>query len=225
VVTRLRERLRYGLLTQEVLDRLAKIGLLFYPYLLVDDSPAGRCKPQISPPPGIAFYELGNDQAMVVAGLPCRPRQVAEIERLMQSSRCFGAFEGGALVGYVWANLAAVWTPIGGDVLFELSGRGAYFFDMYISRTHRGKRLAPWLRLRVLESLAALGRSEVYSLSLSLNRSTRRFKARLGAVEIEQRLAVGVKHVFGADLRLRSLVESPLPTPRRLRLRGWVRGS
>jgi len=225
VVTRLRERVRYGLLTQEVLACLTKAGLLFYPYFLVDESPAGGEPKQVSVPGGITFSELKRDQAAVIADLPCRPRRVAEVEGLMQRARCFGVFDGDALVGYSWVSFSTISTPKSGDMLFELSEHGAYLFDMYIARSHRGRRLAPWLRLRLLESLLALGYDEIYSLSLSLNRSTRLFKARVGAAEIEHRLALGVKRVFGVDLRLRSLVKGPLPTPRCLRLRGWVRGS
>jgi GNAT superfamily N-acetyltransferase len=91
-----------------------------------------------------------------------------------------------------------------GTTLLPLTPAQAYLFDMYVAPRYRGLRLAPLLRRRILRELADAGRSHCYSLSLAGNRSTRRFKARLGAREVELRIYVHLRlgSLPGLDLRL-----------------------
>jgi hypothetical protein len=65
-------------------------------------------------------------------------------------------------------------------------------------------RLAGLLRYALQYDLARLGRRRFYSVTLVFNRSSRRFKSRLGASEHELRIYMHLRagSLFGLDLRL-----------------------
>jgi hypothetical protein len=118
------------------------------------------------------------------------------------------------LAGYSWVNLTNVPGLVGGSPLFRLGEADAYLFDAYVARRFRGRNLAPWLRHRVHQECARLGRSNLYSVTLAFNSSSRRFKDKLGAEEIELRVLVGLRNGRRWDWRLRSLTDAALPTRR-----------
>lgn len=211
-VAKTRERLRYGLLTQEVLDRIAHTGLVFYPYFVVRES-ASLEHEQAPQPDSITFASLEKDQAeLVVAARSGSPPLEKVLER-MDKAECFGVFENGELAGYSWASYAAVVPPLGRGVLFELDERGVYLFDLYVCRPYRGRRLAPWLRQCIHRRMLQIGRDDIYSITLAHNRSSRRFKVRFGAVEVEKRLLWGLKSRVMFDVRLRRLEGPSAPSP------------
>lgn len=211
---RVRERLRYGLVTQEVLDRLARKGLVFYPYDVVTESVRRVATIEVpATVQNLRFAQLGVDDVHLVTNMPCRPLPTEMITERIERAQGFGVFIGEELAGYTWVRFEKVPTAKGGDTLFELDSRGAYVFDMYIARAHRGKRLAPWLRQRINEHLIQSGRDKIYSLSMVFNASTRRFKSRIGSVILERRLLVRVGKFFACDVRLKSFTTEPLPTP------------
>ncbi len=195
-------RLRHGLVTQEILDRLARGGLVFYPYLITAERSS-----EMGPPP---------ESAHIVRALT--PQDVAEIVRItlrrvsetsliadLSRARCFGIFTDGALCGYTWVSTNVLPVPGSmGTPLYELNSDEAYLYDMFISPEHRGGRMAPLLRAHVLQELIKEGRSQCYSITLRFNRSSRRFKARLGAREVELRLYfhLRIKSLKGIDLRI-----------------------
>jgi GNAT superfamily N-acetyltransferase len=218
IAERIRERLRYGLLRQEVIDRLAKAQVYIHPYYLVKDSAPYRYPPHAHSRKA-AVARLDERHTTVIATLAGRPLPVERVARRFQTATCFGLFvEGRELAGYTWVRFDVVPTGIGKGVLFKLDRDGAYVFDTYVARAHRGHRLAAWLRTHVNRALVELGRDQIYSLTFAFNSSARRFKARLGAVEIEKRLTYGYRPVFARDVRLERLTSDPLPTPRAMRL-------
>lgn len=222
IFTRMRERVRYGLFTQEALDRLARLGFIYYPYYLVRERALEE--PSLDDAAGaLSFARLGPDRARLIAEMPCRPMNMERVLSRMERAACYGVFHGTDLAGYTWADLGAVTAPLTLAALFPLGERGAYLCDMYIARAHRGRRLAPWLRYMTYRELMNEGRDELYSVTLAHNASSRRFKQRLGAVEIEKRLAVGLSRVLVHDRRTRALTSEPLPSPRLLRVRGGLR--
>jgi GNAT superfamily N-acetyltransferase len=174
-------------------------------------------------PAWLTFAEIEPDEARLVAALPCRPFSLEYVIRRMKDAKCFAAFRDGELVGYTWCYYSHVPAASGRDVLFELDDNGAYVFDMYVARLHRGNRIAVALRRWTNSELARRGRQNIYSTTLAHNSSAMRFKERLGAGPIEKRLGYGVKHVFGRDVRVKAFVEGPLPTKPSIALRHWAR--
>jgi hypothetical protein len=196
---RFRNRVRFGLATQEALDRVARLGLVIYPYLYVEE-------PVRAPPPleaGLETRELREADVSLIAELPERPRDPARIRALMGVGTCFAIFENGDLLGYSWFRRDYLSGGAGYDRMCVLPEDCAYLFDTFICRKARGRNIAVQLRRRVLGRLAELGINSAFSISLAFNRSTRRFKAKLGATEVELRLYLRLKPFTALDLRLR----------------------
>lgn len=64
---------------------------------------------------------------------------------------------------------------------FQLDGTEAYLHNMYTFQTFRGKNLAPYLRYHVYQKLASEGITGIYSVTDYLNKSSIKFKRKLGA--------------------------------------------
>jgi GNAT superfamily N-acetyltransferase len=214
LLQRLLGRLRHGLLTQEVLDRLARAGLVIYPYYIVlEPLPTG-------PPPALSprctVRSLVAEDAAEMARISVRPTSEGAIVARMAQAVSLGIFHDGQLAGYSWAGLQRLPIPGSfGQALFGLDSNEAYLFDIYVAPPYRGMRLAGLLRSALQHDLARLGRRRFYSITLAFNRSSRRFKSRLDAREHELRIYVHlhVRSLSGLDLRLRRR-EPHLKSPR-----------
>jgi len=197
-------RLRYGLLMQEVLDRFAKAGLVIRPYFIVIESAPIESDP-VSDPRCTLRMLTSEDAAAIEKISIQRTTEQAHIDRLLQpGAACLGIFYDGELAGYTWARRDAV--PLQSSLglpLIQLQLHEAYLFGMFVTPRRRGLRLAGVLRRGMLRELTRrAGIRLFYSISLALNRSTRRFKDRLAAQEVELRLCLKLGSHAGIDLRL-----------------------
>lgn len=198
--TRLRNRVRFGLATQEILDRLARLGLVVYPYFLVEEPLHDR--------PGaggtyddLELRKLGPSEAHLVASVPERPRDESETRETMSRTTCVAVFAEGELLGYTFYSRTV--TGLARGPLAEgLPTDWAYLFDAYVRPVARGRGIAAFMRHSVHEMLAREGATHASSVTLVFNRSSRRFKAKLGAIERELRLVVQLGPLPGLDLRL-----------------------
>lgn len=200
---RLLGRLRYGLLIQELLDRLSRLGLIIYPYFVVREPESPD--PAMTPDARSSFRLLrAADVDDVVRVLAGRITSQVYLE-LLTLAECMGVFHDQKLAGYTWARLDYVPVPDGlGQPVFELQPDEAYLFDMYVAPAYRGFRLAGILRQSMQRELIRRGRTCFYSLTLAFNRASRRFKSRLGAREVELRMHVRlrIRSLPGFDVRL-----------------------
>lgn len=214
--SRLATRLKHGLATQELLDRLARRGLFMYPYQLVQELPLER--PLTAPGETFRTRFLEAHEIGLVSDIVERPRRLEGLEARLTRGRCFGVFDGDTLAAYSWYMHDYVPTAAGGYTLCPLPETAAYLYDAYVCRQYRGQRLAGYMRHELHHALRALGKERFVSISLTFNRSTRRFKARLGADEFESRLLLSPRRGGGIDIRLRRR-KALLATPRALRVR------
>jgi ribosomal protein S18 acetylase RimI-like enzyme len=199
---RLRSRLRHGLATQEVLDRLARIGIVVYPYFLVEEPLIAR--PDVDAlGEGLEVRLLAPEEAHLVAGVPERPRDEANVRELMTRADCVAVLEDGELLGYSWFRRDSISGPVTGRPLCQVPAGGAYLFDAYVRPKARGRKVVVYLRHRLHQLLRSQGIERCFSLSLAFNRSSRRFKHKLGAREPELRLLLRLgSRMTGVDLRL-----------------------
>jgi hypothetical protein len=200
---RLLGRLRYGLLIQEILDRLNRAGVFIYPYFVVLEPASAGPPPKVD---GRCTFRLlrAGDVDEVVRVLVGRITAEVFLE-LLTLTECLGVFYDGKLAGYTWVRLDMVPIPNGlGQAIFDLQPDEAYLFDMYVASAYRGLQLAGILRQSMQSELSRRARTRFYSLTLAFNRSSRRFKSRLGAREVELRilLQLRVARLPGCDLRL-----------------------
>ena len=88
---RLRGRIKHGLLTQEILDRLGVLGIRFTPYLIVDESPGAVIdyEREIS---GCSIRSLDASEMHMVANMPNRKRDLEEVLSRLEFAECLGAF-------------------------------------------------------------------------------------------------------------------------------------
>jgi len=201
---RLKGRMRHGLLTQEILDSGGRVGIRLMPYLVVDESPdldAGL-------PPAAANHvvrPLTADDMPLLASMPGREREAHKARERLQFAECLGLFVDGRLVGYTWSRRDRI--VHGGKVeLHRLGPEEAYLFDIYVNREFRGHGLAHVMRQESYRHLAARGIRRFFSISAYFNESTRKFKSRLGARDLELRILFKLRSVAMADFRLRRYV-------------------
>ena len=92
---------------------------------------------------------------------------------------------------------------------------------MYVAKLFRGMAHAPLLRHHLYRHLEAEGVRRFYSITSYFNRSSRKFKAKLGARRIELRADLKFWSLMEVDFRLRRYEADDPLRPKRLYL---VRG-
>jgi hypothetical protein len=202
VLPRFWGRLRHGLLIQEILDRLARTGLVIYPYFVAQERAATG--PASTLPAGYRVRALTADDAVEMVRVDPRYPTDPFLARLSRGE-CLGLLAESELVGYSWAQFDAAPIPgSAGAPLLKLQAHEAYLFDIFVGVSHRGHRLADTLRRAVHADLARRGRTHFYSYTLAFNRSPRRLLARAGVRDLELRLflALGRRSPAGLDVRL-----------------------
>lgn len=217
MLKRLRGRVQHGLLTQEILDRLARAGLVMYPYFVCVEPPPAEPPPDTDP--RATVRGLAAQDAAEMARITVRQSSEQAIVSRLSQAMCLGIFYDGQLAGYTWASRQTV--PIVsafGQPLFDLEPHEAYLFEMYVAPRYRGLRLAGLLRRSMQHALARQGCTRLYSITMAFNRSSQRSKARMGVRSLELRLYLHVRlgSLSGLDLRLWRL-EPCLKSPR------WIR--
>lgn len=203
VVTRLKGRLQHGLATQEILDRLARRGLVFYPYLVFHE----LADIYFSRPAALATVRtrpLVEEDALQISDVAGRPQELDRIRnRFRNGQLAVGAFEGDKLIAYTWCNRRHIGGVGQNTPRRTLADNEAYLYDAFTSPDYRGYGLVPHLRSELYRQLEAEGRRHIYSVSLFFNRSARRFKLKLGATAVELRLSVNLFEKFKRDFLLR----------------------
>lgn len=220
IFTRIRNRFRYGLATQEVLDRLSTtFGLVICPYYLVCEQIQPGVEPHLANN-GDEFqvrYLTEDDMEFVAEHAAQKRPTDALVRKLRSGSQSIGFFVNENLAAYTWFRLDRAPVPIWMKDLFRLEQDEAYLFDAYVLPAYRGRRLAPLLRYRAYQELQKIGRRRLYSVTLAFNASSRRFKQRLQAKEVELRLLIGLNRWKAFDIRIRAF-ENQLRTPTRQNL-------
>lgn len=213
-------RARHGLLTQEILNRVGRLGIRLMPYLVMAESPGTALGLQTDAT-DYAVRPLSADDMVQIANLPDRKRDLNKTLERLEFSRCIGIFVNGTLAGYSWSRSDRIARARGRIELHALKPDEAYLYDMYVARPFRGMALAPVLRHHLYQHLEAEGVRRFYSITTYFNRSSRKFKAKLGAREIELRASLKLWSFIEVDLRLRRYQEDDPFRPKRLYL---VRG-
>lgn len=198
---RLRDRLRFGLAMQEILDRLGRLGFIVYPYFVVVEPIVERPEAERLPDE-LRTQMLAAADAALIATVAERQRDESMIRETMTWARCLAVMQDDELLAYSWFVREQLRGPLSGNLLGRLPQDWAYSFDMYVRPKARGRSLAVQLRHKIHRLLAEQGVSHCCSITLAFNRSSRRFKSKLGAVVQELRLLLRLKPFPALDLRL-----------------------
>lgn len=169
-----------GLIIHKLLTLLEKAGILVEPYYYYQEGPF------LPGPPGgdiaaegFDFIECGEAEYMEYASSYPQPPPPGEFrERLEKGQRCFALLHKGRTAAITWSDSSVLhFTPC----LRPLADNEAYLFGAETRFEFRGRRVAPYLRYRCYEALAADGRTLLYSYSHYFNYPARHFKEKLGA--------------------------------------------
>jgi hypothetical protein len=201
---RLAGRIRHGLLMQEILDRLADVGIVIYPYFISIVQCTRASDPELAADPRYAMRLLSAaDEAAMLRIAPRDLTTSTFLTRLAQA-RCLGLFDGAELIGYGWVKFDTAPIPRSASTpLIELRPHEAYLFDIFVAASHRGRRLADVILGARLRHLERNGRTCGYVYTLAFNRSPRRQWARLGIEDLELRVFLRpVRWLSGLDVRL-----------------------
>jgi GNAT superfamily N-acetyltransferase len=195
-------KIRYRLLMQEILDRLAGMGIRIQPYYLVlegifDGAIAHR-------ETGFEEYKGGflrPDEMKRISSIAERPVSEEELVKRIEAGQiCFTIQCREQIVAYTWCNLAEYpWR--GGRIPLKVNE--AYLYDAYTLKAFRGRGIAPYMRYQCYKELAKLGRTRLYSITAFFNASSMKFKAKLNARPLELNLRVGLSKRWGFNLRLK----------------------
>ncbi len=179
---------RYGLMTQSVVSRLARRGLVINPYYLFREG-----VPRVAPPhPGESFVSEVLRPEDLLEAAACAPysRNAERFEdRLGRGHVCVVVRDRGTIAGYTWADLEEI-NDSACD--FPLQSGDAYLYDAYIAPEYRGRALAPFMRMRCYEHLSGRGVQRFFSISDYFNTPAIRFKEKLDARRIRLYLQIQV---------------------------------
>jgi GNAT superfamily N-acetyltransferase len=185
------QRFRREPTRQLLLDGLGRLGVSVQPFYVFEETLSPDAAPRTPPDlrdADVRQLEPGDMQA--VAAVPWRNLDEAFfLQRFESGNGCLGLFVGGELAAFSWYDLKECnyegWR-------FPLNDDEAYLFDAFTLAPWRGKGVAPFLRHRVYEVLAAQGRRRFYSVSLKTNRAAIRFKEKLGGRIVDEGWWVGL---------------------------------
>lgn len=203
MVKRIRERFRYGLALQEVIDVLQRrFNIMVYPYYVVAENLNENCAPNYDEVPPFSIRYLQEKDMESVMKIRPWMSTLAKLQSDIQLYDCLGIAVEEQLAGTTWSRDDVIPVPNSGQPLVELGSDEAYLFDAFVGREYRGYRLAPIVRHQLYCELVKIGKTQFYSITLAFNKSSRRFKAKLGAREIELRLMIGIAGWKAIDFRL-----------------------
>ncbi|MBI3595921.1 MAG: hypothetical protein HY203_02065 [Nitrospirae bacterium] len=195
-------KIRYRLLIQEVLTRLAGIGIQIQPYYLVLEGLFGSAKPEWES--GFDEYSIGflsNQDMKHVAALSGHPASEDKLLlRLKEGKKCFAVQYQGEVIGYTWCDLEEC-NFIG--LRFPLKENEAYLFDAYTSRSFRGRNIAPYMRYQCYKELDKMDKVRLYSITSLFNTSSMKFKQKLNAKPLKLGLFVELFKRWHFDVPLR----------------------
>ncbi len=170
--------MKYGLILNVILARLAKIGIkleLFY--IVLEGDYNG--KPQWSNE--FSAYKtsfLGPPDLNEVANTHPWTTLEKLHERLNQGHLCLALKHNNKIAAYTWTDLKECNHK---PYPFSLKKHEAYLYDAFTLPEFRGKGLAPFMRYECYQALKSIGRNSFYSISEYTNSPSIKFKTKLNA--------------------------------------------
>ena len=162
--------------------RLRKTGLI--PFYLVQEGLFDGNGPGIEPRIGpLEVVELERSDVPALAAKSERDHSRADmLEMLSRGCVCLLIRYKGDIAACMWYDLYRCSYPY---LEFELSDDEAYLYSARTFDDYRGKALAPFLRQKMYEHLAAMGRTRLYSITLFENTPSIMFKKKLNAKNLK----------------------------------------
>lgn len=175
--------LKNGLFLFGVRNQLVRFGLDFDPFYWVLEG-ASECEPpKIKADP--TEYKLVKLNLEEIAGLRKKifgSARVGAILDFHDKLKCVALKHKNEIVAFMLIELNDFKYH---RKTFHLKENEAYLFHMYTFEAHRGKNLAPYLRYQSYLMLKEMGRDRIYSITQFFNKSSKRFKKKLNAKNLQ----------------------------------------
>ena len=178
------KRFNDGIFLNALYQRMPFVKKFLIPYYLVQEGfysdSATLVEPRLGP---LEVCELGPSDISMLA--ENRERDHSENEMLKMLSKgcvCLGIKYQGEIAAYMWYDLARCTYKY---LTFDLAEDEAYLYSARTFKAYRGKALAPYLRQKMYEHLAAIGRTKLYSITLYENTPSIMFKKKLNAKNLK----------------------------------------
>ncbi len=157
---------------------LNAIGIRIQPFYIVQETLYGDGNPFLkSLLRQYTVSYLGTDDIRDIAGLPDRNTPLNQmLRRFADGNLCIGVKDKNRIAAFTWCDLT--WCNFPG-YRFRLENDEAYLFDAHTAVAYRGIGLAPYVRYRLYEELALIGRTRLYSFTERFNNAAMRFKQKL----------------------------------------------
>ncbi len=203
-IANLRNRIKYGRISEAVTWRLGSAGLVFIPYVWYEESIkliSFKDTPKFDNNFEFTFFGL-TEMLIIGQSGAWHYDQQQLLGWLEQNKICYGAKKDGRIAAFTWADLEECKCNYRH---FKLKSNEAYLFDMFTMKPFRGQNLAPILRYKTYEALNAMGRDKCYSYSDYFNTPARKFKAKLNAKPVELCLYINLFNTIRKNILIKKL--------------------
>jgi len=175
--------LKNGLFLFGVRNQLARFGFDFDPFYWVLEGASDCEPPKIKDDPSeYELVQLNLEETEAIRKKIVGINQISGIPNFHDQLLCIGLKCKGEIAAFMFIELEDFNYN---RKNFHLKANEAYLFHMYTFEAHRGKNLAPYLRYQSYLMLRDMGRDKIYSITSYFNRSSKRFKKKLNARNLE----------------------------------------
>ena len=152
----------------------------FIPFYLWEEYLIDGLGPSLGPEfKNLTARVLSPAEAGALAGHPeTRYTRASLLSKMAYGNQCMALLLEGEIIAYSWFHLRLCEYQ---NFRLPLNSNEAYLCDVRTFQKYRGKNLAPYLRFQLYRELANQGRTKFYSISLSGNKASAKFNAKLGA--------------------------------------------
>jgi len=193
---------RNGLFWYGVHNRLARIGIMINPYYWELENTGTITSPKIKGNTEefiVDYLSLEEIEALIsrIKGI----RNDEFIEGIKRGQKCIGLRHKGEIAAYMCIDFKSFEYN---KREFQLKSNEAYLLNMYTFEKFRGRNLAPYLRFKSYELLQKANRDTIYSITVYFNKSSLRFKKKLGVKHLKLYLYIGLFKKINWNFRLRT---------------------
>lgn len=201
---KIKSRVRHGMIMQSIRNKLITIGIDISPYYWYQEGANTTKIPEI--PGTVSDYSvqtLGPDDMEMLTkidkGWSASEKKIPGL--LDGTEKCIALKHKDEIAAFMWINLKEFKYK---SIVLPMKSNEAYLTYMFTDDRYRGKNLAPYLRYKSYEMLKEMGRTVLYSISISCNTPAVKFKEKLDARKVKLMLVIQLFNRFHWSFRLKS---------------------
>lgn len=194
--------LRNGLFWFGLRNRLAKIGLDFDPYYWELEGLSMANPPEIrGDPDNFNLEYLSLKDIRELSGSIHGINRLLLLEGMENGQKCIGLRRvNDKIAAFMMIETQAFNYK---KRIINLKDNEAYLLGMYTFEDFRGMNLAPYLRYKSYKLLMDEGRDRLYSITAYFNKSSLKFKSKLGARHLSLQIYIGFFNKFERNFVLK----------------------